>query len=58
MVKIAIIFVIAIVLLVIAFKMKVSHKNENLQVNNYKQTYATIDQVIFLLKTEPQKRCS
>ncbi len=46
-VKIVIIFVIAIIFLVIAFRIKASYKNECLQVENYKQTYATIDRVIF-----------
>ncbi|MBR1455150.1 MAG: hypothetical protein IJ593_11010 [Lachnospiraceae bacterium] len=47
MVKIIIVFVIAIVLLVIAFRMKADHKSENLQLSNFKETYATIDRVIF-----------
>lgn len=47
MVKIVIIFVIAIVLLVIAFGIRASQKNEKSQIDNYQQTYATIDRVIF-----------
>lgn len=47
MVKIVIVFVIAIALFVIAFMMKVAHKNEGVQMDNCKQTYATIDRVIF-----------
>lgn len=47
MVKIVIVFVIAVVLLVIAFVVKAAQKNEGLQMDNCKQTYATIDRVIF-----------
>ena len=47
MVKTIIVFVIAISLLVIAFRMKAAHKNEDLKMDNFKQTYATVDRVIF-----------
>lgn len=47
MVKIIIVFVIAIVLLVVAFRMKFALQNDSLQMDNYKQAFATIDRVIF-----------
>lgn len=47
MVKIAIVFVIAVALLIISFIVKMAHQNESLQIENYKQTYATIDRTIF-----------
>lgn len=47
MVKIGIIFVIAIVLLVVSFKMKTALQDESSQMDNYKQTFAIIDKVIF-----------
>lgn len=47
MVKIVIVFVIAIVLLVVAFRMKGALQSNNSQMDNYKQTFATIDRVIF-----------
>lgn len=47
MVKTFFVFVIAIIFLVIAFIIKRAHKNESLQMENYKQTYATIDRTIY-----------
>lgn len=47
MVKIGIFFVIAIVLLVVAFKMKTALRSDSSRMDNYKQTFATIDRVIF-----------
>lgn len=47
MVKVVIVLIIAIVLLVIAYGLKAAHKNDILQMDNYKQTYATIERVIF-----------
>lgn len=47
MVKIGIILVIAIVLLVVSFKMKTALQDESSQMDNYKQTFAIIDKVIF-----------
>lgn len=47
MVKSVIVLVIAIVLLVVAFRMKSALQNDSLQMDNYKQTFATIDRVIF-----------
>lgn len=47
MVKIIIVFVIAIVFLAIAFRIKTAHKNESIQMGNYNQTYAAIERVIF-----------
>lgn len=47
MVKSVIVFVIAIVLLVVAFRMKAALQSNNSQTDNYKQTFATIDRVIF-----------
>ncbi len=47
MVKSAVVFVIAVVMLVISCGMKVSLKNEKKKMANYKQTRATIDRVIF-----------
>lgn len=46
-VKIIIVFVIAIVLLVIAFRIKSAIQNDSSQMDNYKQTLATVDRVIF-----------
>lgn len=47
MVKIVVVFVIAVVLLIIAYGLKSTHKNDSLQTDDYKQTFATIDRVIF-----------
>lgn len=47
MVKIIIVFAIAISLLVIASRMKAAHKNEDLKADNFKQTYATVELVIY-----------
>lgn len=47
MVKIAIVFVVAVALLIISFIIKTAHRNENLEIANYKQTYATIERTVF-----------
>lgn len=47
MVKSIIVFVIAVVLLMVAFRMKAALQSNNSQMNKYKQTFATIDRVIF-----------
>lgn len=47
MVKLIIILVIAIVLLVVAFRMKIALQNDSSQMDNYKQTFAIIERVIF-----------
>ena len=47
MVKTFLVFVIAIIFLVIAFIIKRAHKKEQAQMNNYKQTFATIDRTIY-----------
>lgn len=47
MVNAVITFVIAIALLVAAFRIKVALQRDNLQREHYKQTFATIDRVLF-----------
>lgn len=47
MVKITILFVIAVVFLLISLIIKKAHQNEILQIENCKQTYATIKQTIY-----------
>ena len=50
MVKLIIVLVIAIVLLVVAFRMKTALQNDSSQMDNYKQTFATIERV----KSQPR----
>lgn len=47
MTKLIIVLVIAVVLFVVAFRMKTVLQNDRAQMDNYKQTFATIDRVIF-----------
>lgn len=47
MVKLIIILVIAVALLVVAFRMKTALQNDSSKMDNYKQTFATIERVIF-----------
>lgn len=47
MAKAVIVFVIAISMLVIASRIKAAHKNDALKTDNFTQTYATVDRVIF-----------
>ena len=47
MVKTVMIFVIAIIFLLISFLIRLAHQKENTQIENSKQTIATIDRTIY-----------